>query len=120
MSSRISLRGKRRLIRDDTLRECPKVPFRIASQLYPYADHSSVSDEPSVESSGKHREKRGNAGDQHSLPVPTMFCASSILLYYVPRDTNIIILATFKPSTDDKILDWPKLKRIADDILKCV
>ena len=27
---------------------------------------------------------------------------------------------SFKPLPDDKILDWSKLKQIADDILKCI
>ena len=26
----------------------------------------------------------------------------------------------FNKLPDDKILDWPKLKQIADDILKCI
>ena len=26
----------------------------------------------------------------------------------------------FNPLRDDKILDWSKLKQIADDILKCI
>ena len=26
----------------------------------------------------------------------------------------------FNPLPDDKILDWSKLKQIADDILKCI
>ena len=28
--------------------------------------------------------------------------------------------STFNPLPDDKILDWSKLKQIADDILKCI
>ena len=31
--------------------------------------------------------------------------------------TNIL---TLNPLSDDKILDWSKLKQIADDILKCI
>ena len=27
---------------------------------------------------------------------------------------------TFNPLPDDKILDWSKLKQMADDILKCI
>ena len=27
---------------------------------------------------------------------------------------------TFNPIPDDKILDWFKMKQIADDILKCI
>ena len=29
-------------------------------------------------------------------------------------------LLTVNPLPDDKILDWSKLKQIADDILKCI
>ena len=29
-------------------------------------------------------------------------------------------MAMYNQLPDDKILDWPKLKQIADDILKCI
>ena len=29
-------------------------------------------------------------------------------------------MRTLNPLPDDKILDWSKLKQIADDILKCI
>ena len=31
-----------------------------------------------------------------------------------------IVLYSFNPLPDNKILDWSKLKRTADDILKCI
>ena len=31
-----------------------------------------------------------------------------------------ICLMLFNPLPDDKILEWSKLKQIADDILKCI
>ena len=37
-------------------------------------------------------------------------------MYYLPLYTHI----NSNPSPDDKILDWSKLKQIADDILKCI
>ena len=33
---------------------------------------------------------------------------------------DIIIIILINPLPDDKILDWSKLKQIADDILKCI
>ena len=33
---------------------------------------------------------------------------------------KIGIFVPFNPLPDDKILDWPRLKQIADDILKCI
>ena len=30
------------------------------------------------------------------------------------------LIFTLDPLSDDQILDWPKLKQIADDILKCI
>ena len=34
MTSRISLRGLRRLIRDDNLLKCPNVPYRVLQAIY--------------------------------------------------------------------------------------
>ena len=31
-----------------------------------------------------------------------------------------IVESLFNPLPDDKIVDWSKLKQIADDILKCI
>ena len=31
-----------------------------------------------------------------------------------------LMTLTFNPLPDEKILDWSKLKQIADDILKCI
>ena len=35
-------------------------------------------------------------------------------------DTLVCVFFLFNPFPDDKILDWSKLKQIADDILKCI
>ena len=32
----------------------------------------------------------------------------------------LLIVTIFNPLTDDKFLDWSKLKQIADDISKCI
>ena len=32
----------------------------------------------------------------------------------------ILMFHIFNPLPDDKILDWYKMKQIADDILKCI
>ena len=32
----------------------------------------------------------------------------------------IVNITVISPLPDDKILDWSKLKQIADDILKCI
>ena len=34
--------------------------------------------------------------------------------------THNIISSTFNPLPDGKILDWSKLKQVAEDILKCI
>ena len=31
-----------------------------------------------------------------------------------------LVQSEFNPFPDDKILDWSKLKQIADDIIKCI
>ena len=36
------------------------------------------------------------------------------------RGREVRTYETFKPLPDDKVLDWSKLKQIADDILKCI
>ena len=33
---------------------------------------------------------------------------------------NFVVLESVNSLPDDKILDWSKLKQIADDILKCI
>ena len=49
--------------------------------------------------------------------VKTLVCLAKgkFQLFYF-----VIFLRKLNPSPDDKILDWSKLKEIADDILKCV
>ena len=44
---------------------------------------------------------------------------------FLPKYHNLIdpqenFRGNFIPLPDDKILDWSKLKQIADDILKCI
>ena len=40
------------------------------------------------------------------------------LLFVISPNHGFVI--SFNPLSDDKILDWSKLKQIADDILKCI
>ena len=44
-----------------------------------------------------------------------------LLVYVMGKKHKIYsINESFNPLPDDKILDWSKLKQIADDILKCI
>ena len=60
--------------------------------------------------------KGENAGNQHFLHSPQCFqklsCSMSFKLGAGWYRVN--------PLSDDKILDWSKLKQIADDISKCI
>ena len=44
--------------------------------------------------------------------------------WIISRDVKLTLLHygswSFNPLPDDKILDWSKLKQIADNILKCI
>ena len=41
------------------------------------------------------------------------------IFFYVLYNFGILLM-TFNPLPDEKILDWSKFKEIADDILKCI
>ena len=43
-----------------------------------------------------------------------------MMILIVKKIVYIVETQSFNPLPDDKILDWSKLKQIADDILKCI
>ena len=51
------------------------------------------------------------------LSLPQSYINSEYFRNSEPNDKN---LELFNPLPDNKILDWTKLKQIADDILKCI
>ena len=61
-------------------------------------------------------------------PFPTVFskaCTADtskpgLVLERVNQSAEGTVMAAFNSLPDDKILDWSKLKKIADDILKCI
>ena len=53
-------------------------------------------------------------------PGPIGYMSYTLSLSYIETKRQASYLATTNPLPDDKILDWSKLKQIADDILKCI
>ena len=57
-----------------------------------------------------------NAGYHHFLLFPQCFQKAS----YPDGSKGVIVWERVNPLPDDRILDWSKLKKIADYILKCI
>ena len=53
---------------------------------------------------------------EENMTIAELVCCKSCVTF--SRICSLIF--TFNPLPDDKISDWPKLERIADDILKCI
>ena len=56
----------------------------------------------------------------HHIPKMTADRPNDSKVFNSAPNNKMLGFFIFNPLPDDKILDWSKLKKIADDILKCI